>query len=620
MPAPPHSRRRFLRTAGTVALAGSLAGCFSDDESPTTDDPGEPPATDGSEDPPPTDDPDEPSARDLRLVSTGYRTLDPVAVTDTASLEVVSKLYEGLTTFPAGVPEPEPLLADDIAVTDAGRTYRIELRDGVRFHEPVAGELTAEDVVYSFERLAASDHSAHRSLLFDDLGVVHERAETDATDTEDGTTDSYVPDSLAVRAVGDRTVEIELVEPCHAAESILAHPAFGVVPARIVGDVPGHTGRLAYERFATQSPVGTGPFRFDTDTPDDEYRVVARESYHGETPAVGGIRWTRVPDAETGYERAVAGEADVFRVPDSEYDPDDVTVVTIDDRGRETGTYGPVEPVGVPLDYQQVCLLATGYVGLNPTRVPKPVRRALAYAVNPTAYAAEIHRERAEPAVHLTPPPLFPGGRDAAIDHGESYPFGARESRMDEAHKELESAGYNPANTVSVTLTTDGSETAVRTASRLRDTVRGLSVDLSVETVTPERLRRRRRAGDFDLYWASHETSVPTTEQVLRLLAPGTGAGPGGWHASDADADSAERAREAWTRFQRHRRDTEAGRQVRAEAIRDVEAANWQDVVCLPVVHPLSEVVSHDYVELPPTGAAGFPRRTLADVRVGPRD
>ncbi|MFC5366534.1 ABC transporter substrate-binding protein [Salinirubrum litoreum] len=635
MPTPPHSRRRFLQTAGTVALASGLAGCFGDDDSPDTDDRTTPPATHGpgSSD---TDEPDDESpGRDLRLVSTGYRTLDPVAASDPASVAVVSKLYEGLTTFPAGVPDPEPLLAEQIDVTDAGRTYQIALRDGVRFHEPVDRELTAEDVVYSFERLAASEHSAHRSLLLDDLGVVHERVGTSASDasgsaddttaeaeatTATGVADGYVQGSLAVEAVGDRTVELELVEPCHAAASILAHPAFGVVPAGIVGDLSGHTGELSYETFATQSPVGTGPFRFDPDTPDDEFRVVARESYHGETPAVGGVRWTRVPDAETGYERAVAGDADAFRVPDAEYDPDDVTVVTIDDRGRKTGKYGPVDPVGEPLDYQQVCLLATGYVGLNPTRVPKPVRRALAYAVNPTAHATEVHRERAAPAVHLTPPALFPSGRDAAIDHGESYPFDVSESRMDDARKEMESAGYNPANTVSVTFTTDGGETAVRTANRLRDTVRGLPVDLSVETVTPAALRRRRRTGELDLYWANHEFTAPTAEQVLRLFAPGTDAGIVDWHAGGADADSAERAREAWTRFQRHQRDTETDRQVRAEAVRDVEEANWQDVVCLPVVHPLSEVVSYDYVDLSATGATGFARRTLADVRVGPRD
>jgi peptide/nickel transport system substrate-binding protein len=617
MPTPPHSRRRFLRTAGTVALASSLAGCFDGDESPTTEDSINSPTSDDTDDPPPTD---EPAGRDLRLVSTGYRTLDPIAATDPASVAVVSKLSEGLTTFPAGVPDPEPLLAEEIDVTDAGTTYRIALREGVRFHEPVGRELTAEDVIYSFERLAASEHSAHQSLLLGDLGVVHERTGTDATGADDTATDSYVPESLAVRAVDDRTVEIELGEPCHTAESILAHPAFGVVPAGIVGDAPGHTGRLDYERFATQSPVGTGPFRFDPDTPDDEYRVETHESYHGEIPAVDGVRWTRVPDAETGYERAVAGEADAFRIPDTDYDPDDVTVVTIDDRGRKTGTYGPVDPLGEPLDYQQVCLLATGYVGLNPARVPKPVRRALAYALDPSAQAAEAHRGRAEPAVHLTPPALFPGGRDAALNHGESYPFGARESRMDDARKELESVGYNPANTVSVTLTTGGSETAVRTANRLRETVRGLSVDLSVETVTPARLRRRRRAGDLDLYWASHEATVPTVGQVLRALAPGTDGGIADWDASGADADSVERAREAWRRFRRHQRDTERDRRIRAEAVRNVEEANWQDVVCLPAVHPLSEVVSRDYVDLPVTGATGFPRRTLADVRVGPRD
>jgi peptide/nickel transport system substrate-binding protein len=633
MPTPPLSRRQFLHTAGALAAAGGLAGCFGDEspEQPNSTDPGDPSPADRFDDPPNTDTSDD-AARDLRLVGTGYRTLDPIAATDPASVAVVGTLYEGLTTFPAGVPDPEPLLAEEIAVTDAGRTYRITLASGVRFHEPVDRELRAEDVVYSLERLAGSDHSAYRSLLLDDLGVVHDRAgsgETDetvptaATDTTDGAgeiTGQYVPRSLAVEAIDARTVELELVEPHHAVESALAHPAFGIVPAGTVGDVPGYAGELDYETFATESPVGTGPFSFDADSPAGEYRVVARDAYHGDPPAVGGVRWTRVPDAEAGYERAVAGEADVFRIPDPAYDPAKVTVVRIDNRGRETGSYGPVGPDGDSLDYQQVPRLATGYVGLNPVRVPKPARRALAYAADPTAHAAEIHRKRAEPAVHLTPPALFPRGRDAGLDHAGSYPFGRGESRLSAARREMESAGYNPANTVSVTFTTDGSETAIGTAERLRDRLRGVHVDLSVETVARETLRERRAAGRLDAYWATCEVAYPDAEKPLRLLAPGTDAGIVGWGAPDADAGSARRAREAWESFRAHPRDTEAHRRARAEAIRDLEEANWQDVVCLPMVRPLCEVVGYDYVDLPTTGATGFAGRSLSGVRVGPRE
>jgi peptide/nickel transport system substrate-binding protein len=666
MPTPTHSRRRVLQTAGAVALTGGLAGCFDGEDSPTTDGPTDPPPTDDLDDPTATTDPDDGPGRDLRLVSTGYRTLDPIAATAPASVEVVSTLYQGLTTFPAGVPDPETLLAEEVVVTDAGGTYRIALDSDARFHDPVGREVRAADVVYSFERLAASPHSAHRGLLLDDLGVVHERDGTaegtstgtptdstadddtatstadddtatstadddtatstpddDTTSTSAGDGDTggqYVTGTLGVEAVGERTVELELADPHHAVESILAHPAFSVLPAGLVGDVPGHEGTLDYETFATRSPVGTGPFRFDGDTPDGEYRVAAREAPHTGTPGVAGIRWTRVPDAQTGYERAIDGDADVFGIPDSEYDPDDATVVRIDDRGRKTGTYGSVDSVGEPLAYQQVCRLATGYVGLNPTRVPKPVRRAVAYALDPTALATDVHRGRATPAVHLTPPALFPGGRDAALDHGESYPFDVGASRVDAARRTLSAGGYGPANAVDLRFTTDGSDTAVRTAGRLRRALGDLAVNVFVETVTPTTLRRRRQSGDLDLFWASHEFDTATVDEPLRLLAPGTGPGVVGWDASDADAGSADRAREAWRAFKRHQRATEEHRQVRAEAVRDVEAANWQDVVCLPVVHPLCEVVSYDYVDLPATGATGFVRRTLADVRVGPRD
>ncbi|MFB6194163.1 MAG: ABC transporter substrate-binding protein, partial [Halobaculum sp.] len=139
----------------------------------------------------------------LRRFSGAVASLDPAVATNNGSEFVVAQLYERLVAHPNGEPDPTPSLATAWTVSDDHRQYRFTLGDS-QFHD--GRPVTAADVAYSFERVASAPDSQHASLLLDTLGVVHE--------TDDG---AYVPGSLGVEAVDDRTVELRLVRPFHAA-------------------------------------------------------------------------------------------------------------------------------------------------------------------------------------------------------------------------------------------------------------------------------------------------------------------------------------------------------------------------------------------------------------------
>ncbi|MFB6176464.1 MAG: ABC transporter substrate-binding protein, partial [Halobaculum sp.] len=147
------TRRGFLAAAGSGAAA-ALAGCSSNPPSETstataTPDEGTPEPTATA-----TDTPDEkPKGGTLRLASAGpVQTLDPVSAKGSGA--GYNQYNASLMNFPNGDLPPVADLAKDYTVSNDGKTYTFELKQGVKFHN--GDELTAQDFVYSWERLAGA--------------------------------------------------------------------------------------------------------------------------------------------------------------------------------------------------------------------------------------------------------------------------------------------------------------------------------------------------------------------------------------------------------------------------------------------------------------------------------
>ncbi len=85
------------------------------------------------------------------------RTLDPAACYDTTGAQRIWNIYETLVFFDGSkTDEFIPVLATKVptlangGISIDGKTYTFQIRKGVKFHE--GGELTPEDVAYSFKR------------------------------------------------------------------------------------------------------------------------------------------------------------------------------------------------------------------------------------------------------------------------------------------------------------------------------------------------------------------------------------------------------------------------------------------------------------------------------------
>lgn len=86
----------------------------------------------------------------LRLDEAPVGELDPAKASDYADSILMFNLYDTLVMPKQGQPGHDPLLAASWETTD-GKAYTFKLRDGVKFQS--GNPLTAEDVVFSFERM-----------------------------------------------------------------------------------------------------------------------------------------------------------------------------------------------------------------------------------------------------------------------------------------------------------------------------------------------------------------------------------------------------------------------------------------------------------------------------------
>ena len=196
------------------------------------------------------------SGETLNIAITGEPpTLDAHHSTVFITQSIGWHIFEGLFTLDENY-EPIPMLAEKYTFDEARKTYVIDIRANVAFHDGTI--LDADDVVASLERW--SRKSNYGRLMFNNV--------------------------VALRKTGDLTIEIELAEASPIVPIMLAYPnqQAAIYPASIVEK---------YGDKEIKSYVGTGPFRFGEHIPDQHIRLTAFDDYvalDSEARGMGGMR------------------------------------------------------------------------------------------------------------------------------------------------------------------------------------------------------------------------------------------------------------------------------------------------------------------------------------------
>lgn len=166
--------------------------------------------------------------------------LDPHQTVAAGTREVLFNIFEGLVK-PNSDGEMIPAVAEKYELSEDGTTYTFTLRDGVKFHN--GQTVTAEDVVYSINRCAAVPEGQEKPLVAAFSAV------------------------RSVEALDEKTVAVTIAQ---RDLEFISYMTAAIIPA-------------GYADQAT-APVGTGPFRFVSRTPQENFIMERFEDYWG-TPA-----------------------------------------------------------------------------------------------------------------------------------------------------------------------------------------------------------------------------------------------------------------------------------------------------------------------------------------------
>ncbi len=192
--------------------------------------------------------------------------LDPHRAVAAGTKEVLFNLFEGLVK-PASDGNYIPAVASDYTISEDGKTYTFVLRDGVKFHD--GSTVTAEDVKYSIDKCADTGSGEPLVAAYSNIAEVKIRDE--------------------------KTVDISLAEPD---TEFLASMTTAIIPKA--------------NTTPETNPVGTGPYKYASRSPQENFVTEKFEDYWGEKANIEKVIYKVCANADSLVMDLEGGSIDMF--------------------------------------------------------------------------------------------------------------------------------------------------------------------------------------------------------------------------------------------------------------------------------------------------------------------
>ena len=361
-------------------------------------------------------------------------TLDPAAMTWMQDIRMGLTIWEGLCTYDARTTEPIPGCAFPPEISPDKRTYTFRIRPEARWHngEPV----TANDFVYAWRRALEPGTAADYACLLELIdgvkpyvawrlsetqriaGIADATAKRVARDAHLSEADRRFAETVAIKALDDRTVRVRLIRPVAYFLDLCAFSTF----------LPVHTKSI--ERFKTISDDGlifyneqwvkpgntyyNGPF-YMADWKFKRHVRLARNPYYWNREAVklNTIEMIDVEDRNTAWMLYSGGEVDWLSSIETDYAPKLIasSCSPLEGATNKNGTLRNdihAFPAFGTYFYVFNCLHRLPDGRPNPF-ADKRVRQAFAMAVDKQAIVDQVVREGNRVAGTLVPVGSIPG-------------------------------------------------------------------------------------------------------------------------------------------------------------------------------------------------------------------
>ncbi len=149
------------------------------------------------------------------MIEVEVASLDPQQAVDGTSFEVIANYTDGLKQMAGDGSTIDALCAEETVSSD-GLTYTFKLRDDAFWSN--GDPVTADDFVFGWQRAVDPKVASEYSYMLSDIGQVKNAAKVIAGE---------LPlDALGIKAVDEKTLEVQLEVPVSYFDSILYFPTF----------------------------------------------------------------------------------------------------------------------------------------------------------------------------------------------------------------------------------------------------------------------------------------------------------------------------------------------------------------------------------------------------------
>jgi peptide/nickel transport system substrate-binding protein len=418
-------------------LGGLLAACGGDDDDDEEDASG--PGTDATEAPDETEAPEADGGSDGEPKSGGTLVwgmggdadaLDPHTTNAWAAWRQSTMMYESLVRkdlLTDEIPVPVvPQLAESWEVTDDGKTWTFELRQGVKFHDGT--DFNAEAVMANYERMAVEDSEYYFANAWHGRFAFQFAQNVEALEDYRWTITHDPPVGEFLATIGD-------------------YYWFGIAsPTRIR--------EVGTENLA-QNPAGTGPFKFLERVEGQRTEFERNDEYWGEKAYLDKVIIRPILEDQARVVALQTGEVDLMSDP-----PPDVIQSLVDE--------GFVLSQGLTPQVAYYRFHFHNEFGAN-----QQLRQAVQYAIDREAIARDLFRDTAIPAYGLLSP-----GAPAYDPEWAPYPYDP-----DRARELLAEAGFPDGFSTKLLAvpTASGWPQAGAVAQFIRDNLSDIGIELELE-------------------------------------------------------------------------------------------------------------------------------------------
>jgi ABC-type transport system substrate-binding protein len=283
--------------------------------------------------------------------------LDPALIEDGASSQVVSQIMESLYTYKPENTDVIPLLAESLPEVDAsGKVYTIKLKQGIKFHDGTP--FNAAAVKYSIDRLVS--------------GKIEEMPYADFTFGK----------VEKIEAKDEHTVVFTLKEPVAPFTANLA--------MQLAAPIISPTAHKQLGDKFSESPVGTGPFKFKSWAKDQQIVLEKNPDYWNKDVAsklVNTVIFKVIKEGSLRVDSLIKGEVDAI----DGIAPADIQRL----KGAQSVTL--LSGAGMNISYM-------GFRTDRPPFNDKKLRQAIVQLVNREAMVKALYGDTATPAMTYLPP------------------------------------------------------------------------------------------------------------------------------------------------------------------------------------------------------------------------